>query len=135
MNENTEFFQLELDVRWGDMDALGHINNATFFTYIEQARIAWLESLRGGWRSEGAAPVLARVECDFRRPIHHPARLLIGMGLIRAGNSSLTLTVSIRDATSGENYANAQTILVWVDPASGKPVSLPRSVREATQAA
>jgi acyl-CoA thioester hydrolase len=134
MTKDNELFALELDVRWGDMDALGHVNNAVYFTYIEQARIAWMESLRGDWHSVKAAPVLARVECDFRRPLHHPARVRIGMSTVRVGNSSLTLAVSIRHADTGEEHASAHTVLVWVDPASGKPVPLPSSVQEAVTA-
>lgn len=63
--------QLTLAVRWGDMDALGHVNNATYFTYFEQVRVAWLARLAGG--TEGLAPgtasgpVIVTTACESAR--------------------------------------------------------------------
>ena len=62
-----------IDIRWGDMDAMGHVNNTVYFRYMEQARIGWFESLvpRGeAWRSMGI--VIVNASCNFKKPINYP---------------------------------------------------------------
>ena len=121
-----------IEVRWGDMDALGHVNNATYFTYFEQARISWFRTLTGGAvmsRSQG--PVMANASCEFRRPIVHPARVVVEVLVGPPGRSSLPTGYRIIDAAERTvEYATGASVLVWVDYATGKPVPLPDDVRQ-----
>lgn len=120
-----------IEVRWGDMDALGHVNNATYFTYFEQARIAWFAGLAGGKvmdRRHG--PVMANAACEFRRPIVHPARVVVEVLVGDAGRSSLPTAYRIVDAADpAVEYATGSSVLVWVDYSTGKSVPLPDGIR------
>ncbi|MCB1555053.1 MAG: acyl-CoA thioesterase [Xanthomonadales bacterium] len=122
-----------IDVRWRDLDAFNHVNNANFLTYVEEARLAWMQSLPGPWVTERSAPVLAAANVNFRRPIAWPESLIIELSAQRVGTSSLTLAyrmVSAGDSTA--LYADGETVMVWVDAESGKAASLPEAVRAGT---
>ena len=122
----------EIEVRWGDMDALGHVNNATYFSYFEQARISWFRTLTGGAvmsRSQG--PVMANASCEFRRAIVHPARVVVEVAVGEPGRSSLPTFYRIIDAADRTlEYATGASVLVWVDYTTGKSVPLPDDVRQ-----
>lgn len=124
----------ELDVRWGDLDALGHVNNATYATYVEEARLRWFLTLDGAWRNPSSFPVVVAQTIDYRRAIEWPARLIVEIHATRIGNSSLTLGFRILDGGDGD-AASGTTVLVWVDAATGRAGRLPDSVRAAAQAA
>lgn len=127
-----QVFAHELDVRWGDMDAVGHVNNAKYLTYFEQARIHWLAALGGTVAfSEATGPVMANVSCEFRKPIVHPARLRIEVMVGAPGRSSLPTGYRIVDARDpAVEYATGASVLVWIDYRTGKTVPLPDAVRE-----
>lgn len=61
-------------MRWGDMDAVGHLNNTYYFRYLEQVRIEWLNSLGYGIDPEGIGPVLANTACTFRKQLTYRRR-------------------------------------------------------------
>jgi acyl-CoA thioester hydrolase len=124
----------ELDVRWGDLDALGHVNNATWATYVEEARLRWFSVLDGAWKDPSSYPVVVAQTINYRRAVEWPARLLVEIHATRIGNSSLTLGFRILDGGEGE-AADGSTVLVWVDAASGRARRLPDSVRAAAEAA
>ena len=123
------FFKINLTLRWRDLDAYGHVNNSNYLTLLEEARIAWFHSLSGPWRSADAEPLVARIEIDYRKSVAHPATLTVSIGLERVGTSSLTLTHEICDADSGVLYANAKTVLVWVNPLLAESTPVPEFVR------
>jgi acyl-CoA thioester hydrolase len=124
----------DLDVRWGDLDALGHVNNATYATYVEEARLRWFSALDGAWRNPASYPVVVAQSINYRRAIEWPARLRVEIHAARIGTSSLTLGFRILDGGDGE-AADGTTVLVWVDAASGRSGRLPDSVRAAAEAA
>ena len=121
-----------LSVRWGDLDAYSHVNNAAYLTYLEESRLRWLESLREPWYQEHSAPVLASSHLEFRRSIEWPEELIVETRAARVGNSSLTLAhriVSARDAST--LYLEANIVMVWIDRATGAAVPLPEVIRRA----
>jgi acyl-CoA thioester hydrolase len=119
-----------LDVRWGDMDAFNHVNNASFLSYLEEARLRWLQGLSGAWMDETIAPVLAASEVNFRRPIEWPCTLEISLTAERVGGSSLAIGHRIVDAEHPERvYSDGQVVMVWIDRGSGKAAQLPEAVR------
>jgi acyl-CoA thioesterase FadM len=73
MNENERppklLVRAPVTVRWGDMDAYNHVNNSVYATYVEEARIRWFSTLHPNWKSNEAAPILAALNMNFRRPI------------------------------------------------------------------
>jgi acyl-CoA thioester hydrolase len=124
----------EIDVRWGDLDALGHVNNATYATYVEEARLRWFAVLPGAWKESGSYPVVVAQTINYRRAVEWPARLTVEVHAARVGTTSLTLGFRILDGSEGE-VADGTTVLVWVDAASGRSTRLPEAVRAAAEAA
>lgn len=118
-------------VRWGDMDALGHVNNTVYFRYAEQARIEWLESLGvADIVAVDEGPVIVNASCTFFRPIAYPATVEIRTLIGKPGRSSLPTYYEMRcvgdDATL---YAEGASKIVWWNPRSGKSLPLPDFIR------
>lgn len=131
---SAALFRLEIDVRWRDLDAFEHVNNANFLTYLEEARLAWMDSLPGPWMDAACAPLLASVTIDYRRPIGWPARIAVLLGVERIGRSSLALShriVAAEDDTCV--YADGSTTMVWVARDGSGSVPLPEAVRAACE--
>lgn len=124
-------FQIEMDVRWGDMDAFNHVNNTSYLRYIEEARVLWFKAISPDWTDPDCAPILAAAQMNYRRPIGWPERLRIVMCAERIGGKSLTIGHRIESATQDDLlYADGHTVLVWVDR-SGASMLLPDFVRAA----
>ncbi len=119
-------------VRWGDMDAYNHVNNSVYATYVEEARIRWFSTLHPNWKSNEAAPILAALNMNFRRPIEWPAEIFVDMLAGRIGRSSFNAIFRIVDRDHPERlYAESDSVIVWMDPRSGKSIELPAHVRAA----
>ena len=128
---DAPLFVASLGVRWRDLDAFNHVNNSNFLTYLEEARLQWLQNVRD-WFSEDAMPVLAASELHYRRPIEWPASLHIELRCARLGSSSMTISHRIVDATAPDRlYCDGHVVMVWMNPANGKPVPLPQAIRAA----
>ncbi len=128
---DTPLFVATIGVRWRDLDAFNHVNNSNYLTYLEEARLQWLQHLRD-WFSEDAMPVLAASELSYRRPIAWPATLHIELRCTRLGRSSITIAHRIIDATDANClYSDGHVVMVWMNPATGKSAALPDSIRAA----
>lgn len=127
-------YTLVTEVRWRDMDAFNHVNNASYLGYVEEARVRWFKTLTQDWAGETAAPILAAVTVNYRRPINWPETVRIELLAERLGNKSLTLGHRIRsEADSSVLYADGNAVMVWVSR-DGASVPLPEAVREACTA-
>ncbi|MCG6118548.1 MAG: acyl-CoA thioesterase [Aquimonas sp.] len=127
-------FEVEMDVRWGDMDAFNHVNNASYLRYIEEARVLWFKQISPDWADPDCAPILAAAQMNYRRPIGWPERLRIRMAAERVGGKSLTLSHRIESAAQPELlYADGNTVLVWVRR-DGSSMALPDFVLRACEA-
>ncbi len=119
-----------LQVRWGDLDALNHVNNTRFLRYIEEVRVDWFESLAFGWAEDGIGPVVANININFRRPILWPATLCVDLQARWSGGKSIVLMHEIRDRDDPSIlYGDAEVTVVWVDYDAGKTVPLPPAIR------
>jgi acyl-CoA thioester hydrolase len=128
----TPLFTAPLAVRWRDLDAFNHVNNSNFLTYLEEARLQWLSHVPGPWFDDHAMPVMAAVQLNYRRPIEWPAQLQVELSCERLGTSSMTIGHRILDAGHPERlYGDGHVVMVWTDPATGKPVPLPEAIRQA----
>jgi acyl-CoA thioester hydrolase len=126
-------FVASIEVRWRDLDAFNHVNNANYLTYLEEARLQWLRQVRD-WFNAESMPVLAASELNYRLPIEWPAQLHVQLVCERLGNSSLTLGHRIVDAADASRlYCDGRVVMVWMNPATGKPVPLPPTIREAAE--
>lgn len=116
-------------VRWGDMDSLGHVNNAKFFTYDEQSRLEYFrlfdDVVPEMWKAQGL--ILARLGCDFLQQLHYPATLDIGFRITRFGRSSMDTESAM---FSGEQLvAVSQGVVVWFDYRAQKAAAIPDVVK------
>ncbi len=128
-------FSIELDVRWGDVDSFGHVNNAVFLAYLEECRSRWMETVPCHWQDGETGPVVAGVHINYRRPLHWPERIQVTLKPDSPGRSSIKLHSEIRSlAHDGKRdsvlFADAAVTLVWIDRKSGESVPLPASFRE-----
>ena len=121
---------LKLQVRWGDMDALGHVNNTEYLRYFEQSRIEWLEGLGYRTNGEGAGPILAKASVTFLKPVVYPSEIEVRLFAARVGNTSFTYPSDIvngRDAS--ERFTEGEFVIVWFDYTAGKAVLVPEKLR------
>ncbi|WP_109126154.1 thioesterase family protein [Dyella sp. C11] len=128
----TPLFVAPIGVRWRDLDAFNHVNNSIYLTYLEEARLQWLQHVPG-WFDEHSMPVLANSEVNYRRPIEWPAQLNVELFCERLGNSSITIAHRILNAQDNALYSDGKVVLVWMDPSTGKPVALPQSIRDSAE--
>ena len=85
-------------MRWGDMDALGHMNNTVYFRYLEQARISWFDSIGADYRTQPEGPILGSIACRFVLPAVYPADLEVTLLAGAPRRSTFPLYSEIRDA-------------------------------------
>jgi acyl-CoA thioester hydrolase len=123
-------------IRWGDMDAMMHVNNTVYFRYMEQARIGWIETWEVGTTAEQAeGPVIANASCQFRRPLKYPGNVEVRVYAGKIGRSSVPTYYEMRRADEPQMiYAAGEALLVWISNATGKPASLPDAVRRRLEA-
>lgn len=121
----------EIDVRFRDIDAMGHVNNAVYATYVEQARTEYFRDVLDADLS-AVSTVLASMSLDFRRPVElTDGSVTVTVDVVDIGRSSVTMTHEIR--TGDAVVAEAEATLVSLDPESGEPCPVPsehRSVME-----
>lgn len=126
-------------LHWGEMDALGHANNACFFRWFESARIALFAKIgvMGEPRAlpNGVGPILVTTTCDFLRPVVHPAELLVGVRVAKIGETSITMEYALWRADAPDAIcARGSSVAVLVDYATNRKVRVPDSVRAAIEA-
>jgi acyl-CoA thioester hydrolase len=121
-----------LEVRFRDCDPMGHVNNAVYLTYLEQSRFAHWRSL-WGFGTPQLPPgrpgvILARVECDYRRPATYGETLEIRLTVAELGRSSFRYEYEIVD-DEGRTVLTAKTVQVMFDYTAGRPVPIPDDIR------
>jgi len=130
-NERSILWTQQLTVRWSDLDANGHVNNAVFFTFCEQARIDWLQSLGGQTTPDGYGSVVKKTSCTYLRPVHYPATLEVKLFAGKPGRTSFPTYSEIWNVVSGpEMVAEGDALMVWVERRTGKPHPVPDSLRK-----
>jgi acyl-CoA thioester hydrolase len=120
-----------VEVRWSDMDAMGHVNNARYFTYLESARIHFFETLGLNLRGENQQGVaLVSVACNFRRQVRYPNTVQIGTRVTGIGTSSFHLEHVFYLEDGDEIMADAKSVVVTVDYNADKAVPLSPGLRD-----
>ena len=132
--ERRILIDVPIALRWRDLDAFNHVNNSTFMTYLEEARLLWFSRLDGAWHTEHHVPVVAATTINYRTQLAWPGQIQVELYCERLGITSLTLAHRIVAATGREKvYSDGNVVLVWIEPASGRPVPLPEAIRRACQ--
>lgn len=126
--------RIELPVQWGEMDALGHVNNIVYLRWFESARMDYFRrcGVLDGIETEGVGPILAGTKVDFKIPLAFPDTVTVVARVTRAGNSSFTMQYRVTSAAAqGAIAAEGEGVIVMVRYAEGKPVSIPPAIRDA----
>jgi acyl-CoA thioester hydrolase len=109
-------FTCRVQLRWGDMDAMAHINNVVYFRLMEEARIQWFAQMGFSTLPQGEAPILAHASCDFMRALNYPGDAVVTQQVTRVGRSSIEMQVRIEHAAEpGVEYARGRCVVVWYD--------------------
>ncbi len=123
-----------MTMRWGEMDALGHMNNVSYFRYFEEVRIAWFKSLDIEYRAGGEGPILGTISCKYLKPAIYPLELEITSYIGAPGHSSFHMWHEMYNANDPKDrFAEAEAVLVWIDIAAGHSCPLPDRMRETIQ--
>jgi acyl-CoA thioester hydrolase len=124
---------IPITVRWGDMDAMGHVNNAKYFTYCESARISYFYAVEL-WKHrehDRQGPALVTANLNFRQQVHYPADLEVGVRCSEIRNRSFTLEYEIYRQGTDECVADGASVVVWTDYAANKAIPLPEGLKTA----
>ena len=121
-------YRHRLSVRFRDCDAMGHVNHAVYFTYLEQCRLTFWRELTGS-PSPHTRVIIARAECDYRAPAHFGDELEVRLNVGEIGRSSFALVYEIASAADGRTIAAGKTVMVSYDYEAAKAVPLPPETR------
>lgn len=118
---------IECDIRWGDLDAMGHVNNIIFFQFCESARIAYFAALDVDRfkQKPSDGPGLVAANLNFRRQLRYPGRVRTTARTTQIGERSFTLDYTIVDLADGAVAADGSSVCLWVDYAASKALRLP----------
>ena len=112
---------VEIPVAWGDMDAMGHVNNAVYFRYFETARIRFFAKLGLGSieQSNGVGPILHSASCRFRIPLTHPDTVTVGAQIGEVGDDRFVMRYRAVSHHHGAVAADGESLIVTFDYATG----------------
>ena len=125
---NSCAYTHRLCVRFRDCDGMGHVNNAVYFTYLEQCRLTFWRELTGKG-APNTRVIVARAECDFKAPAYFGDELEVRLTVGDIGRSSFGLEYEIVHAEKQHLVATGKTVMVSYDYAAGKSVPLPDAAR------
>ena len=122
--------EMVIPIRWGDMDAMGHLNNASYFRFFETVRIDWFRSL--GLRLDPSAEgiVIVNAFCNFIKQLEYPGDVIARHFVAKPGRTSFETYVTLeRSDDPGVVYASGGAQAVWVDFPRQKSVPMPDWLR------
>ncbi len=125
-----------IPTRWGEMDALGHINHAMYFRYIEEGRTTWIARLFEGrdglWEREGL--ILADIQCSYIKQLKHPVTVEVGTRVSKIGRSSMVIHAGVFAEGSSDPAAVSKGVVVWFDYDQQKTTPVPDWLRSTIRA-
>jgi len=126
-------FYHPIEVRYGDLDPQGHLNNAKYLTYFEQARVHYLLNLGlflPGQSFTNIGIILAEVKVTFLAPVEYGTDCRVGMRISRLGNKSMTAEYTLMDAAANKELATGSAVLVGYDYRTSETIPIPEEWRE-----
>jgi acyl-CoA thioester hydrolase len=119
-----------MPIRWGDMDAMGHVNNTVYFRYLEQARVEWFTGIDCTPDPQGEGPVIINAHCTFIRQLKYPGDIEVLTYVGSPGRSSFETIQEIRRVDAPEILcAEGGAKVVWVNFPTEKSVPMPDRIR------
>ncbi len=126
-------FGRRVQVRFRDCDPMRHVNNAVYFTYLEQARFGYWRQVIGVPHFDERSFILARAECDYRSPALPGEWLDVWIRTASIGRSSFVFEYDIVSAEAGRLVATARSVQVMFDYTGNRPVAVPDDVVDALE--
>ena len=124
-------FELVMPIRWGDMDAMGHVNNTVYFRYLETARIDWLRAVGCSLEPKGESAVTLNAFCNFHKQLEYPGDIVVKMFVSDPGRATFETWHTIeRVDQPGVVYASGGATIIWVDFPRQKSADLPDWLRK-----
>ena len=123
-------FEMVITIRWGDMDAMGHVNNANYFRYLESLRIEWFRSIGCLASPDGVGPVIINAFCSFIRQLEYPGEVLARHYTGALGRSTIDTYATLARVDAPEVVcATGGATVVWTDFKAQKSMPLPEHIR------
>ena len=124
-------FKIQIHVRFRDIDGMGHVNNAVFFTYFEEGRKAFFQKISKGSDLAIFPFILARIGCDFLSPIKLDTLLSLEMWVKEIGNKSFALGYNLVDFKDPSiSYAKGESVQVCFDYGENKSIAVPTELKQ-----
>ena len=122
---------MDISIRWGDMDAMGHVNNTVYFRYLETARIEWMRSVGCNPDPSGQGPVILNAFCNFYKQLEYPGDVRVKIYVSDPARTTFeTWGTMERSEQPGVVSAAGGATVVWVDFPSQKAMDLPQWMRD-----
>jgi len=126
-----QVFELVIPIRWGDMDAMGHVNNTSYFRYMETIRLDWMRAANAMPNPLGEGPLIVNAFCNFYKQLEYPGDVLARMYTSDAARTTFeTWTTLELVGEPGVIYAAGGATAIWVDFPKQKAIDLPQWLRE-----
>lgn len=120
---------LQLAVRWGEMDALGHVNNAEYLRYFEESRTLWAESHGFHLDGKGEGMILLKASVTYKKQVSYPANIEVVLHAGEIGRSSFNIINTLTVEGDSTPAAIGEFVIVWFDYESNKSVPIPANLR------
>jgi acyl-CoA thioester hydrolase len=122
--------RMVIPIRWGDMDAMGHVNNTVYFRYLETVRLEWFQRIGCVPDPQGQGPVIVNAFCNFYKQLEYPGDVLATMYVSDPGRATFESWCTLeRTDKPGMVYAAGGATTIWVDFPQQKAVALPDWIR------
>ena len=127
--------KVSLPVLWGDQDMFGHVNNCIYIRWLECSRVAyWDQGVRSVMSLNDCGPILANINCNYKKQVRYPDTVHIGSRIIRVSNSSMTMEHTIYSDVAQAIAAEGHSIVVLFDYETQRPIRISKELRQAIEA-
>ena len=128
--DRRDVHTMRMPIRWGDMDAMGHVNNTVYFRYFESLRIEWLHAIAPPPDPKGEGFVVVNAFCNYLRQLRYPGDLIATLSVGAIGKSSFDTYFRLERADEpGVVWATGGATTVWIDYVAEQAVALPERIR------
>lgn len=126
-----QLFERVIPIRWGDMDAMGHLNNTSYFRYLETVRVDWMNAVGAMPNPQGQGPVIVNAFCNFYKQLEYPGDVRVKMYASDPGRTTFeTWATMERTDNPGLICAAGGATTIWVDFPKQKAMELPQWMRD-----
>ena len=124
-------FSIPINVRFRDIDAMGHVNNSVYFTYFEQGRLDFFKAANVDGAFPGFSFILAHISCDYLRPLTIDNQVTLQIQVAKIGRKSFSFTYALVDRTDGKMvYATGESVQVCFDYAQNKTMAVDPDLKQ-----